>query len=670
MVFGEPAVSQHESSRVVRDWRSLYERRKKSAQKALEMIRSGHRVFMGSGCSEPQYLAQCLDERLPALADLEILHILSVGKPRFTGGGLDQCRLKSFFVAASSREAVAQGRADYTPVNLVDIPELFRSGAMPIDVALVQVSPPDDHGFCSYGIAVDIVKAAAESARHVIAQVNSRMPRTLGDSFIHVSQIDAFVEYEEPLLEFGLPIMNRIAVDIGRHVAGLIEDGSTIRAGVGSVSTAALYALEGKKDLGVHTDMLTDAYLHLVQKGVITNSRKTLHPGKIVASFCLGSGELYRFVDNNPMVALFPIDYTNNYLVISENDKMVTISSGLEVDFSGQVCADSLGYEIYSGVGGTIDFLRGAIGSRGGKTIMVLPSTTLDVSKSRIVAALSEGAGVVTTRGGVQYVVTEYGVAHLQGKSLRERALSLISIAHPDFRDELMEAAQRIHYVGKNAMRKATSRAIYPHDWEYSQQFNGVGRVYFRPAKITDERTLKEFFYSLPRDGAYFRFLSLTKVFPHYDVKAMVDIDYHRDMCILGFAGEMGSEKIISLALCHFDDETMAAEVHFVVHPDFARSGIATSMVRHIAEMGKARGLKTIVSFIAPGNEQVFGVFQKLDYLVESSLSGSFYEITVRLDQPAAASPVLAGSAKMGAGGRDEGSVANGPAGAGRKKNS
>ncbi len=668
MAFGEPAITKRESSPGIRDWRSLYERRKKSAQRALEMIRNGHRVFMGSGCSEPQYLAQSLDERLPALADIEILHILSVGKPLFTCGGLDQCRLKSFFVAASSREAVAQGRADYTPVNLVDIPGLFRSGSIPIDVALIQVSPPDDHGFCSYGIAVDIVKAAAESARHVIAQVNSRMPRTLGDSFIHVSHIDAFVEYEEPPLEFGLPIMNRIALDIGRHVAGLIEDGSTIRAGVGSVSTAALYALEGKKDLGVHTDMLTDAYLNLVQKGVITNSRKTLHPGKIVASFCLGSSELYRFVDNNPMVALFPIDYTNDYLVISENDKMVTINSGLEVDFSGQVCADSLGYEIYSGVGGTIDFLRGAMGSRGGKTIMVLPSTTLDVSRSRIVAALTEGAGVVTTRGGVQYVVTEYGVAHLQGKSLRERALSLISIAHPDFRDELMESAQRIHYVEKNAAREATSRAIYPHEWEYSQQFDRVGRIYFRPAKTTDERTLKEFFYSLPREGPYFRFLSLMKVFPQYDVKTMVNIDYHRDMCILGFTGEMGSEKIISLALYHLDDETMAAEVDFAVHPDFARSGIAASMVGHIADMGKTRGIKTIVSYIAPGNEQVFGVFQKLDYVVENSLSGSVYEITVRLDQPVAVSPVPTGSAKKGVGGR-EGSGANGPAGVGRKKN-
>ncbi len=632
MAHDQLAALRHDGSSVVREWRPLYEKRKKIARKALEVIRSGYRVFMGSGCSEPQHLAQSLEERLPNLSDVEILDILSVGKPRFTEGGYDQCRLKSFFVASATREAVAEGRADYTPINLSDIPGLFRSGAMPIDVALIQVSPPDDHGFCSYGIAVDTVKSAAETARHVIAQVNPRMPRTLGDSFIHVSHIDTFVEHEEELLEFGLPVMNQIAVDIGKHVAGLVEDGSTIRVGVGSISTAALYALEGKKDLGVHADMLTDAYLHLVNKGVITNARKSLHPGKIIASFCLGSRELYDFVHNNPMVALYPIDYTNNYLVISENDRMVTINSGLEVDLSGQVCADSLGYEIYSGVGGTIDFLRGAKGSRGGKTIMVLPSSTMDASKSRIVPALTEGAGVVTTRGGVEYVVTEYGVAGLQGKSLRERALALISIAHPDFRDQLMEAAHQINYLEKDARRSATSRAIYPHDWEYSQTFIGAGRVFFRPARSTDGRAVKEFFYSLPKDEAYFRFLSLMKVFPYYDVEAMVSIDYHMEMCILGFAGEMGSERIIALAHYHLDDETMAAEVDFAVHPDYTRNGIATSMVRHIAEKGKQRGVKTIVSYT--GNEGVFGVFRSLDYVMESSLSVGVYEIRVRLDQP------------------------------------
>jgi GNAT superfamily N-acetyltransferase len=311
---------------------------------------------------------------------------------------------------------------------------------------------------------------------------------------------------------------------------------------------------------------------------------------------------------------------------------MVTINSCLEVDLSGQVCADSLGYEIYSGVGGTIDFVRGARGSRGGKTIMVLPSTTLDGSRSRIVAALTEGAGVVTTRGGVEYIVTEYGVASLAGKSLRERALSLISIAHPDFRGELMESAHRIQYLEKDARRLATTRAIYPHDWEYSQTFDGTGNIFFRPARAADERAVKEFFYSLPREEAYLRFLSYMKVFPYYDVKSMVNIDYHSEMCILGFAGELGSE-IVSLAYYHLDDEKMEAEVDFAVHPDYGRLGIATSMVGHIVEKGKQRGIRTFVSYISPGNERVFGVFKNLGYVVKTTLSAGLYEIRVLPDQ-------------------------------------
>jgi acyl-CoA hydrolase/ribosomal protein S18 acetylase RimI-like enzyme len=617
-----------------REWRSLYKQRTVKAERALRVIRSGYRVFIGSGCGEPQHLAQHLEDVIPFLADLEILHILSVGKTRYTEAGFDQCRLKSFFVAAASREAVAEGRADYTPINLADIPGLFRSGAMPIDVALIQVSPPDEHGFCSYGVAVDIVKAGAESAKHVIAQVNPRMPRTLGNSFIHVSSIDAFVEYEEPILEVGLPLMNPISADIGRHVAGIIEDGSTIRVGVGSISTATLYALEGKRDLGVHADMLTDAYLHLVKLGVITNARKTLHPGKIITSFCLGTRELYDFVDNNPMVAFYPIDYTNDYLVISENDKMVSINSGLEVDLTGQVCSDSLGYEIYSGVGGAIDFLRGARGSQRGKAIMVLPSTTMDGTKSRIVPALTEGAGVVMTRGGVQYVVTEYGVANLHGKSIRERAMALISIADPEFRDELMEAAQELHYLDRDTRRSAITKALYPHDWEHCQVFSEGTRIFFRPAKTTDERALKEFFYSLPKEEAYVRFLSSMKVFPYYDVKGMVNIDYYREMCVLGFAGERGSERIVAIARYTMGDENMSAEVDFAVHPDYGREGIATFLIRHLADKGRTRDLKTLVAYISPGNERVFGVFQKLGYVIESSLMGGVYEIRVRLDQP------------------------------------
>ncbi len=616
-------------------WASLYRSRKNTAPKAMRPMKRGNRVFIGSGCSEPQHLVQTLEKVVQELADLEILHILSLGKSRYTEASFDdRCRLKSFFVAAASREAVAEGRADYTPINLADIPALFRSGTMPIDVALIQVSPPDKHGYCSYGISVDIIKTAAETARYVIAQVNPMMPRTLGDSFIHVRDINVFVEHEEPLLELPPPLMNDIAEAISVHTARLIDDGSTIRLGVGSIPNAVLAALHDKKDLGVHTDMLTDAYLPLVEEGVITNARKTLHPGRIVASFCLGTRKLYDFVDNNPMVAFYPIEYTNNYLVISKNERMVTINSALEVDLTGQICADSVGYEIYSGVGGSVDFLRGARGSRGGKAIVVLPSTTIDGRKSRIVPTLAEGSGVVTTRGGVQYVVTEYGSALLQGKSIRERALALIGIAHPDFREDLMLAAERLHYL-KSELRPVsiTSGALYPAEWEMAQIFDDDVSVFFRPIKPTDDRGLKEFFYSLPREEAYVRFLSTMKVYPRYDTQRMVNIDYHRVMNIVGVTGEVGTERIVALGGYQLDVETMIAEADIVVHPDYGQIGVGSFLLHHLMEIARTRSIRQFKAYTS--TPAVLGLFQKLGYVVESSFSDGLYEIRANIDQPA-----------------------------------
>jgi acyl-CoA hydrolase/ribosomal protein S18 acetylase RimI-like enzyme len=538
-------------------------------------------------------------------------------------------------VAAATREAVAEGRADYTPINLVDIPQLFRSGAMPIDFALIQVSPPGEHGFCSYGIAVDIVKAATESAGCVIAQVNPLMPVTHGDTFIHVEEIDAFVEFEEPLLEMAHPLMNPIAEAIGRNVAKIVENGSTIRAGVGSIPSAALYALDVKKDLGVHTDMLTDPYLHLIRKGVITNACKTLHPGKIVASFCLGSQELYDFVDDNPMAAFYPIEYTNDHLVISQNEKMITLNSALEVDLTGQVCSDSLGYEIYSGVGGSVDFLRGARNSIGGKAIVVLPSTTLDGKHSRIVPSLAPGAGVVTTRGGVQYVVTEYGVAQLHGKSIRERTQALISIAHPDFREELMEAAQHLRYLRRRTVGLPSLQSAYPAEWEVSQIFEEGTEVFFRPVKPTDESAVQDFFHSLPRNESYVRFLSRIKVYPHHDFQRIVNIDYYREMAVIGLIEEMSSERIVALGGYVLDEESMTAEVDFAVHPDYGRKGIASFLVQRLTEIARSKCIEMFTAYVTTGNERVFGVFQKLGYVTESSFENGLYEIRIHFRQAA-----------------------------------
>jgi len=632
----ESAADSHMEPPRFFDWRADYQKKVKSAEKAMRFIRRGHRVFIGSGCGEPQHLVRALEQVAIQLADLEVLHLLSLGRTSYTDETFrDKVRLKSLFVASGSRQAVAEGRADYTPIYLSDVPELFHSGQTPIDVALVQVSPPGEHGFCSFGIAVDIVKAASSSADIVIAQVNARMPRVLGDGYIHVRDIDAIVEHEEELLEMPPPLMNETAHQIGRHVAKLIEDGSTIRAGVGSVSNAALYSLEGKKDLGVHTDMLTDGYLHLVERGVITNKRKTLHPKRIIASFCMGSRKLYDFVHNNPMVEFHPIEYTNDFVVISKNEKMVSINSALQVDLSGQVCADSMGYTIYSGVGGSVDFIRGATLAKEGKSIIVLPSTTLDENESRIVPHLSEGAGVVNTRGGVHYVVTEFGAVNLHGKTVRERALALISLAHPKFRGELLLAAKRLRYVYEDQLLPPLDSAEYPDEWEVSQPCGEDDRVLLRPVKPTDERSLREFFHALPHHGAYVRFISDMRVFPQRNLQTLLNFDHEKEMSVVGVVGRIGAETVIALGRYVLDEESNMAEVDFAVRQEWQGKGVASYLLNHLVKIAKSRGISGFMAYVAPNNQAAPAVFCNTGYVVHRSLMKGIYRITILFDQPA-----------------------------------
>jgi len=627
----ESATPQQLQSTSRANWRIDYDKKVQSPDQAMRLIRRGQRVFIGSGCGEPQHLVNALEKVAVELADLEVLHLLSLGRTSYTEETFrDKVRLKSLFVASGSRQAVAEGRADYTPIYLFDVPELFHSGYTPIDVALIQVSPPGEHGFCSLGIAVDIVKAAAANAKAVIAQVNPRMPRVLGDSYIHIRDIDAIVEHEEELLEMPPPLMNETAHRIGKHVAKLIEDGSTIRAGVGSVSNAALYSLEGKKDLGVHTDMLTDGYLHLVERGVITNSRKTLHPKKIIASFCMGSRKLYDFVHNNPMVEFHPIEYTNDFSVISKNEKMVSINSGLQVDLSGQVCADSMGYTIYSGVGGSVDFIRGAKLSRGGKNIIVLPSTTLDGKESRIVPHLSEGAGVVNTRGGVHYIVTEFGAVNLHGKTVRERALALIDIAHPKFHGDLQEAAERLRYLEE--VVPSSSIARYPEKWETTQPCGDDEKVVFRPVKPTDEGSLREFFHSLPQYGAYVRFISAMRVFPLRNLQALLNIDYEKEISVVGLAD---TEKVIALGRYVLDEVTNMAEVDFAVRQEWQGKGVASYLLNQLVKIAKSKNIAGFFAYVDATNQAATAVFHNTGYVVHRSLRRGIHRIAIYFDQPA-----------------------------------
>lgn len=424
-------------------WVDEYKKKLVSAEEAVSDIKSGQRVYISGNAATPYTLVKSLSARKDELKDVELVHVLLLGDDPFSRPEMQgHFRHNSLFVGPADRKAINEGRADYVPIFLHQIPNLFYSGQMPLDVALLHLSSPDEHGFMSYGVEVLCSKAAAETAKKVIAQVNEQMPRVLGDSFIHVSRIDKIVEVSEPLPELKKKPFSDVEKKIGGYVADLIDDCSTLQLGIGGIPDAVLAALKDRQDLGIHTEMVSDGVMEAIESGVITGAKKTSHPYKVILTFLLGSKKLYDFADNNPVFEAHPTDYTNHPFIVSQNDNMVAINSAIEVDITGQVCSDSIGKFIYSGFGGQVDFIRGAAHSKGGKPIIALPSTAQKGKSSRIVPFLKKGAGVVTTRADVTFVVTEYGVAYLHGKNLQERTIALINIAHPKFRDELIKEAK------------------------------------------------------------------------------------------------------------------------------------------------------------------------------------------------------------------------------------
>ena len=433
-------------------WESEYLQKLQTADAAMLFIKSGMRVYIQPGCAEPETLVEALIRRAPEVRDVEIVHMMTMGGAPYVAPEMaGHFRHNAVFIGANVRDAINEGRADYTPIYLSEIEELFENGAMPIDVALIEVSPPDSHGFCSFGVGVDTTLTAAKCARYLVAQVNDHMPRTYGDSFIHVSEIDAVVESSRPLCELKKPEITHMHAAIARNVAGLIEDGAVLQTGIGGIPDAVLPLLMDRKDLGVHSELVSEGVIPLIEAGVITGARKNFKPRKIIVGFALGTKKLFEFVDNNPVFEFHPTAYTNDPALIARNDNMVAINSALQIDLTGQVCSDSIGNQFYSGIGGQVDFLRGASRSKGGKPIIAISSTAKNGTISRIVPMLSPGAGVVTSRGLVRYVVTEHGVAYLHGKSIRERAKALIEIAHPRFRDELYEYCEKTKWLQRPA---------------------------------------------------------------------------------------------------------------------------------------------------------------------------------------------------------------------------
>ena len=431
------------------NWMDIYRRRVTTAEEAVASIRSGQRVWIHPGCCTPKPLVDAMVARAPELENVEVIHILTLAQAPYVEPGMERhFRHRALFTGGNVRQAVNEGRADFVPIHLHEVPKLITDGLIEVDVCLIHVSPPDEHGFCSYGAGVDATKTAVEHSGTVIALVNQQMPRTLGNSFVHVSKLTHVVEVDQPILE--LPMTTEVsdtARQIGENIASLIPDGATLQMGIGEIPDAVLLYLEGKKHLGVHTEMFSDGLVDLFEAGVVTNERKTLHRGKIVTSFVIGTRKAFSFVDNNPFMEFHPNEYVNDPFVVAQNERMVAINSALSVDLTGQVCADSIGTKIYSGFGGQLDFIRGAARSKGGVPIIALPSTAKGGTLSRLVDTLLPGSGVVTTRADVHYVVTEFGIANLYGRSLRERAAQLIAIAHPDFRGELEAAAARRRLV-------------------------------------------------------------------------------------------------------------------------------------------------------------------------------------------------------------------------------
>lgn len=435
------------------DWNSIYKSRIKTAEEAVRVVKSGNRIFLTGNVAVPQKALSALVECAPNLKDVEICQALTIGpadyvKPEMEG----HLRVNTLFISHNVRKAVHEGRADFTPVLLSEFPLLFKRGILPIDVAIIHVSPPDEHGFCSLGVEVGLTKSPAESAKVIIAEVNQQMPRTLGDSFIHVSRLSHIipVNYPIPAMPMSEDGNSEVVEKIAGFIAELIPDGATMQLGIGAIPDAVLKYLRDKKDLGVHSELFSDGVIDLVNEGVLTNARKTLHPGKIIAGFMLGTQDLYKWSDDNPLIEMHRTEYVNDPFVIAQNERMVAINSAIEVDLTGQVCADSIGPKLYSGVGGQLDFIYGASRAKDGVPVIALPSTTTlrdGTLVTRIAAMLKQGAGVVTTRNHVRYVVTEYGVADLYGKTIRQRAQQLINIAHPDFRADLEKQAKELHYL-------------------------------------------------------------------------------------------------------------------------------------------------------------------------------------------------------------------------------
>lgn len=617
-------------------WPDDYLAKQKTAAQAMALLRRGQRVFIGSACGEPQALVRELAQQSCNYTDIEVVRLMSLETiPLTVIANQSACQtmnVRSFYLGSAKPRQLAVNRRFLTPINLSAVPKLFKTRQMPLHAALLQVSPPDDFGWMSLGVSVDVTLSAAQSADVVIVQVNPRMPRVLGRSFIHVNDVDVIVEHEEELLTVGMAPETESAHLIARHVAKLIDDGSTLQMSLGATPQAILTALSEKNDLGIHTQFLSDGIMNLIAKGVVTNRQKGFIENKTVASGAIGSANLYEFVNDNPGIEFHPSEFVNDPFVIARNRRMVALNVAMAMDLTGQVACDAMPYNLYTGVSGVMDFVRGSMASRAGKNILMLPSTTMDGKSSRIILSLDNMA-VVVPRGDVQYVVTEYGLVNLFGKSLQERALALISIAHPDFRDELFAQAKAAGLLGPERAATEALHGVYPLKLEEVREVHGQ-QVLFRPAKPTDERSIQEHFYSLDRKDVVSRFFHEKTSFVRTDVASVFQVDYVKDLTIVAVAGETGYEKIIAVGSYLLDEAKNLAEVAFSVASEWQGRGLSSIIINKLSQAARENGILGLVAYTVPQNQNMIKLFNRLPYRVRTQFDGDMMVLTARFDEP------------------------------------
>jgi acyl-CoA hydrolase/RimJ/RimL family protein N-acetyltransferase len=598
-----------------------------SADRAVEIVKPGNRVFIGTACATPLTLVEALERRKPTPPDVELFHFLTSGLQPLWVERPSAYRHRCFFVGSDVRALVHNGQAEYVPISLTQIPHLMANGRLRADVAFVQVSPPDAHGFVSLGISVDITSSVLRHARTIIAEVNPLMPRTLGDTFLHVDQIDHFVRVERPLIEYAHQPADAVAERIARYVAEIIEDGATLHVDLGRIPNETLKHLHHRRDLGIHSNVITDPVLDLIEQGVITGRRKTLHPGKIVTSFSIGSSRLYEFLHDNPLFEFMPIEYVADPAVVAQNHKMASLTQALVIDLTGQVCADQFHGEYYSGVSTQPDFHHGAARSPGGKPIVCLQSTTDDGKESLIRPSLLAGEGVTLARSDVHYVVTEFGIAYLFGKSMRERAMALIEIAHPDFREGLLDEAKRQSLVP--AAHRLGGGRDYLVEEERVVALKSGHQVMLRPARGSDVQSMQVMFHRMSAEDAYMRFFRRVAALTYDEAQRLCNVDFDKDVAFVAVTGPRENEDVVGTGAYFLNPSTNLAEVAYMIVPEWQGSGLGGALQQRLKEFAVDRGVRGFVAEVLQTNAAMLNLAKRLGKIEIKTEDGAYHVTSV-----------------------------------------